>query len=163
MEESAEERRKRQHREASARWRARNQDLTREKNREASRRWAAMNRDRKRQADSRWAKKHPMRKLLINCRNNAKRRGLECSLTLEDIERMITPMTCSATGLVLLWEHLGESRNNPWAPSIDRIDCSKGYVPDNVRVVCWAFNQARGEWPDDVLRTLFEAGLRALR
>ncbi len=33
---------------------------------------------------------------------------------------------------------------DPWAPSLDRIDNSKGYSPDNVRVTSWIWNLMRG-------------------
>lgn len=46
---------------------------------------------------------------------------------------------------------------SPFVPSIDRIDSSKGYTPGNVRVVCWAINQARGAWPDYVFDTVARA------
>lgn len=101
----------------------------------------------------------PASHLLRNCRGSAKQRGQECTITAEDIEAMLKPMTCAATGLPLTWKRDGggSTRANPWAPSIDRIDCALGYVPGNVRVVCWAFNQMRGDFPDEVVRTLAEA------
>lgn len=133
-------------REFSSRWKVDNPEDP-ESRRERSRRWKADN---------------PARKLLQQCRGSAKSRGQECTITADDIEEMLAPMTCSATGLPLTWEHDGSTRANPWAPSIDRLDCSRGYVPGNVRVVCWAFNQMRGEFPDDVVRTLAEAAHRAL-
>lgn len=39
----------------------------------------------------------------------------------------------------------------PFAPSIDRIDNSRGYEPDNVRLVCLIVNLARSNFPDDAL------------
>lgn len=129
-------------REAKQRWKAQQADEYREKNRAASRRWNAEN---------------PARKLLGQYRQSARKRGLDFALTVEIIEAMLAPMTCSATGLPLTWEHDGSARANPWAPSIDRVDCSKGYVPGNVRVVCWAFNQMRGEYPDEVVFALAKA------
>ena len=70
---------------------------------------------------------------------------------------MLAPMVCAATGLPLSLERDGSTRANPWAPSIDRIDCSKGYVPGNVRIVCCAFNLMRNEWSDDVVLALVKA------
>jgi len=38
---------------------------------------------------------------------------------------------------------------NPYAPSIDRIDPSLGYVPDNCRIVCQRYNLWKGQAADD--------------
>lgn len=48
---------------------------------------------------------------------------------------------------------------DPYAPSLDRIDNSRGYTPDNVRVVLCAVNYALNEWGEGVLFTI-AAGLR---
>ena len=42
-------------------------------------------------------------------------------------------------------------------PSLDRIDSSKGYTFDNIRVVCLAINTALGTWGEDRLYELFES------
>jgi hypothetical protein len=39
---------------------------------------------------------------------------------------------------------------NPYAPSIDRIDSSKGYTKDNCRVVLACVNMGIGEWGLDI-------------
>jgi hypothetical protein len=36
------------------------------------------------------------------------------------------------------------------APSPDRIEPGRGYVPGNVRWVLWAINRAKGEMPDEL-------------
>lgn len=137
-------------------------EAERERNRDAGRRQYAENPDKKREASRRWRAEHPARQLLRQCRQSAKARGLECAITAEMIEAMLAPMTCSATGLPLSLEHDASSSRNPWAPSVDRIDCAIGYRPGNIRIVCWAFNQMRGDFPDEVVRTLAEAAHRAL-
>lgn len=47
---------------------------------------------------------------------------------------------CEITGIEF---YLGEG-HSPWSPSIDRKDSAKGYVPDNIQVVCWMYNAAKG-------------------
>jgi hypothetical protein len=37
-------------------------------------------------------------------------------------------------------------KGNPYAPSLDRIDSSKGYTRDNVRLVCFGLNAAMNVW-----------------
>lgn len=105
----------------------------------------------------RWMTANLPKKVFNQYSQNAKRRGLAFTLTLEQVEAMLAPMTCSVTGLSLRLEHNGPSFANPWAPSIDRIDNARGYEPDNVRVVCWAYNCMRGDFPDAVLMTLAKA------
>ena len=36
-----------------------------------------------------------------------------------------------------------------FAPSIDRIDSSKGYTPDNIQIVCCAYNMGKKNMSDD--------------
>jgi len=132
-------------------------DVQRAQTKEASKRRYETDPEKVREANRRWKTDNPASHLLRNCRGNARKRGLDFALTVEGIEGMLAPMTCSATGLPLTWEHDGSTRANPWAPSIDRLDCSRGYVPGNVRVVCWAFNMMRGDFPEEVVMALAKA------
>lgn len=55
---------------------------------------------------------------------------------------------CSVTGLPFSYDKSESYVKNPYSPSIDRIDCTKGYTCDNVRLVIWQFNLMKGELPD---------------
>jgi hypothetical protein len=46
---------------------------------------------------------------------------------------------------------------NPFAPSLDRIECDKGYTKDNTRIVCVAANLAMNRFGADVLRTMLDS------
>lgn len=140
-------------RQTARRWQEENPERLRER----VRRWKADNPEKPREASRRWQASNPAKKLLGQCRRRARDRGRECTITAEMIEAMLAPMLCSATGLPLSLEHGGDSARNPWAPSIDRIDCSKGYVPGNVRVVCALYNIARGDFPDEAVMTMAKA------
>jgi len=103
-------------------------------------------------ASKRWRVKHPARAMLSSARARAKYRGQSFSLKLEDFAEELAAMTCSVTGVELHWEEgVGRGNSNPWRPSLDRIDSSKGYTPENTRVVCWAYNMACGHWDDEVI------------
>ncbi len=67
--------------------------------------------------------------LLSNSRQRAKNAGMEHTLTREDI---VIPDTCPVFGIALKREG-----RDSWcaAPSIDRIDNTKGYVKSNIIVV----------------------------
>ena len=77
----------------------------------------------------------PRRKILYNARNRAKARGIECNLTVDDI---VIPELCPVLGIPLV-ATVGEGRvpmqENTNAPTLDRIDPSKGYVRGNVMVI----------------------------
>jgi hypothetical protein len=56
---------------------------------------------------------------------------------------------CCLTGLEFQakWK---PGRKNPYGVSIDRVDCSRGYEPDNVRLVLFAANVLLLDWGTDV-------------
>lgn len=69
-------------------------------------------------------------RLLLSSYNNARRKGLVHTIKVGDIPR---PETCIYLGVALDWDFT-EARK--WYnPSIDRIDPTKGYTPDNIQVI----------------------------
>ena len=67
--------------------------------------------------------------MLNGSKQRAKRAGMEHTLVLADI---VIPAKCPVLGVPLHREE-----RNSWinAPSIDRIDSTKGYTPDNIVIV----------------------------
>lgn len=62
---------------------------------------------------------------------------------------------CEITGIPFDFSKPTGTSKNPYSPSIDRIDPSKGYCKRNCRVVLWQVNLALGEMLDkDVLHIL---------
>lgn len=53
---------------------------------------------------------------------------------------------CALTGLPFQWDMNTDDRLSPLFPSLDRIDNSRGYTKDNVRVVATAINLMRMDW-----------------
>ena len=111
------------------------------------------------QANRRWKVRHPAAALLHQCRCRDKQRGLECTLTIEWIEQRLQSGVCEVTGIAFV---TGSARH-PFLPSIDRIDSSKPYTPDNCRIVLWIINAAKQALPEDdfqsALRQVAEAML----
>jgi hypothetical protein len=70
----------------------------------------------------------PRKRLLVHAKIRAKSRGLEFSLTLNDI---IFPILCPVLGIPLT----PGKQYAPGCPSLDRFDNSKGYIPANVTVI----------------------------
>lgn len=87
------------------------------------------------------------------CKSNAKKRGIEFSLTLEDVEQMLLSSSgkCELTGIPFDLFKNPSARVRHWHPSIDRKDCSKGYVTGNVRMIAVAVNVALSDFGEDVL------------
>ena len=74
-------------------------------------------------------KYQPTRHMLNNSKQRAKLAGLEHTLTMDDI---VIPDFCPVLGIKL---ETGDRKNHFNAPSIDRIDNSKGYIKENIVVV----------------------------
>jgi len=72
------------------------------------------------------------RYIWYSCRDRAKRRGLECTITIEDIESIMVDV-CPVLGIPLTINEQRTSRDNSY--SLDRIDNNKGYVPGNIQII----------------------------
>lgn len=69
--------------------------------------------------------KHPERELLRAAKSRAKAGDLEFNLVEEDI---VIPPVCPILRVPL-------ERKTPYAPSVDRIDPTKGYTKDNIQII----------------------------
>lgn len=82
-------------------------------------------------------KNNPKKQMLISTKYRAKKKGLEFNLTEDDIN---IPSHCPVLNIPLFFS-TGRQCDN--SPSIDRIDSTKGYVPDNIQVVSWRCNDLK--------------------
>lgn len=100
-----------------------------------------------------WAKR-----MYLNAERRAAERG--GMLSLDDFKAVIHRASghCELTGLPLDQEK--KPGRWPMAPSIDRIDASRGYVAGNVRIVCLMANQALSEWGDSPVLLMAQALMR---
>lgn len=77
-----------------------------------------------------------VKNMLARLRQRAKARGLEMSLTREDLE---VPERCPVLGVALDWD-------DKWrVPSVDRLDNARGYVRGNVRVISRRANALKSD------------------
>ncbi len=119
------------------------------RNREASQRYRDKYPERARARVRLWKTEgNPAQALLTRAGQGAKARGLQHSVSVEEVQRCLEPMVCNVTGLRLYWDYVGPGRN-PRAPSLDRIDSSRGYVSGNVQIVCWAYNRFKEKLSDE--------------
>ena len=81
----------------------------------------------------------PESKMLRAAKSRAKLAQMECSIELSDIK---IPEFCPIMGYPLQ-RHVGTSGGRPNSPSLDRIDNSKGYTPDNIQIISHLANQMK--------------------
>lgn len=90
-------------------------------------------------------------RLLNYARRNAKRRGEECSLELNDI---VIPEYCPVLGVKL---EPGSHSHQDCSPSVDRIDSTKGYSKDNVWIISARANRIKNNATIEEIGMLYEA------
>lgn len=86
---------------------------------------------------------------------NATNRGLEFTLTFNDIRRLLSTKRCKYTGIELTKPE-GNGTPKPTDRTLERIDNTKGYVTGNVVAVCHAANQLKSVWEDENSPLTFE-------
>ena len=91
-----------------------------------------------------------------SAQQGARTRGLPFDLTLEDVQAMAEAQdgVCAVTGMRFSLRKPKRGIKKPWAPSIDRIDSSLGYSPENCRIVTIFANIAMSDWGDWVISEL---------
>ena len=97
-----------------------------------------------------YAHRHPNRRMWSVAKQRAKQRGIEFTITQDDI---VIPKVCPVLGINLVLG-VGVSKRqggNKNSPSLDRIDPSKGYIPGNVRVISHMANSMKGAASKDEL------------
>jgi hypothetical protein len=87
-------------------------------------------------------------KMLAAAKHRAKTKGLEFDLDSQFLYSLITEH-CPVTGAAFHWKTnygAGEQGNpHPHAPSLDRIDNSRGYTKDNVWIISWKVNALKND------------------
>jgi hypothetical protein len=88
------------------------------------------------------------KRLLAGSKQNALEKGLYFDLDENWLVELLSKK-CQVTGIPF---HITPDKiMDPYAPSIDRIDSTKGYTKDNCKLVIWAFNRAKGKYTETVL------------
>jgi hypothetical protein len=100
--------------------------------------------------NTRWLRSDPRIGLLRGARERAKRLGLPCTLTREDI---YVPNYCPVLGIPLA-NNWGGGRQADSSPTIDRIDNTRGYVLGNIIVISWKANRIKSNATPDELRAV---------
>lgn len=123
--------------------------------------WHESHRDQIRERQRASTRKHrvlnPRSMFLRSIRWRAKAQGMVCTLTIDDL---VIPEFCPVLGMRLTFGMgLGEGRRDGAADSrasVDRLDSSKGYTPDNIVIVSWRANRIKSDATAAELKALAE-------
>lgn len=93
------------------------------------------------------------RGMLRAAKRRSKERGQPFSLTPDDLVSLIyrSDGRCEVSGVPFSEVAVNGSARKPLVASLDRIDNSQGYTPENVRLVCAIVNFAMNEWGEEAL------------
>lgn len=100
-------------------------------------------------------------------KKGARQRGIEFTISADQVRDVIEAQgrVCAVTGLAFRLDKPDGLRIKPWAPSLDRINSTRGYEPGNVRVVCAFVNVAMNGFGElffeQVLAPLIDAAVKA--
>jgi hypothetical protein len=92
--------------------------------------------------------------MLLNAsKQRARNKNREHTITVEDV-KAIYPQDgcCPIFGMKLEFNNAGFRETSP---SIDRIDSTKGYTPDNIQIISWKANRVKGYATLQELEMLF--------
>lgn len=98
------------------------------------------------------ALKNPIRLKATYLLSDMKKRSVKRNyclpeFSIEEITNIITNGSCCKTGIKFSFDKL--KKQNPYSPSPDRIDNSKGYTKDNVQWVVWIYNKIKGDFDEE--------------
>lgn len=94
--------------------------------------------------------------LVLAAKARSKSKNMPCDITPEWVAKRIEIGFCQATSrrFDLYQGTRGIKSRSPNAPSLDQVIPGKGYTRENTRVVCLAYNLAKGEMSDAELLQL---------
>ncbi len=99
--------------------------------------------------------------LLEAARDRSRKKELLIDIDLDYLIFLyqIQEQKCSLTDIPFVLERNSPGKRGfkPFGPSIDRIDCSKGYTKDNVRLVCVIVNLSLNNFGDECFDKMCEA------
>ncbi len=97
-----------------------------------------------------YRRKNPLKVWLTTIKSRAKIKGLEFNLTLEDFK---IPEKCPILGLTLDKTFGVGKKDN--TPSIDKVDCTKGYTKDNICIVSWKANKMKSNMTLEEIKSMY--------
>lgn len=111
-----------------------------ERNREYQRNWQRKNK----------LKRNPFKNAFSVIKQRAKKKGLEFNLKYD----FHIPNECPVLGIPITIGGGMGNRNN--SPSVDRVDNTKGYTEDNIRVISYRANRLKSDMTEEECRSLLK-------
>jgi hypothetical protein len=101
------------------------------------------------------------RRVLDNAKNRAAKKGIDITLSPDCVRRMAETQKwrCAISDIPfdLAYDREGKHAYNPFGMSIDRLNCSKGYTPKNVRLILTAVNFGLNDWGEEIYLRIAKA------
>lgn len=97
-------------------------------------------------------------RLYNSAKTKAKRRGLSFNLAYTDVLRPVKGGVCQVTGIP--FDHRAKPAKGvdlPFRASLDRVDNTVGYLPNNIQIVCCIYNRSKGMWNVEDVETMAKA------
>lgn len=137
---------------AVRRYREKNKEKVKASGRETKRKFRARDRKYYNNLCQNWRLDNPENVLLYGARERAKRRQIECTITVDDI---VIPELCPVFGSPLI-KNAGRGPGDN-SPTLDRRDPRKGYTPDNIWVISAKANRIKNDATIEELKLVLEA------
>lgn len=80
----------------------------------------------------------------------AEKRNYEIDIDLDWVIFRLEKGHCEITGIPFVFETRLNGHRNPYSPSLDRKDSTKGYTKENCRIILWALNMGFADWGQEI-------------
>jgi hypothetical protein len=99
--------------------------------------------------------KQVLARRLAGAQRRSRLRKRACTINMTELLEMYEAQggKCAVSGIRFLE---GAVEDEPFSPTIDRIDSLKGYEKGNVRIVCLSVNLLMNRWGDEVFKLLIQ-------
>lgn len=96
--------------------------------------------------------------------SHARKKNIVFDIAIDDLVALHAAQgaACALTGIPFDMSRSHGFRASPLGPSIDRIDPARGYVIDNVQLVCFVVNMAKSEYPIELFNVMCRARVEQL-